>query len=356
MAIGTISRLLKGALARGSRGLPDPTIPSSAEEETYTRAPLPPAITTHELETTSHHQLQSTFFGKLPLEIRRQIYEELWLSSGLNQHIYQKRGRFSHCPCVTDHDAADERDDIVENYRLEKSLTNSDSFTDTALHRKLASPWTKHYRCEENLTQNGAPPNPFLLTLLSCKRMYLEAMDSMGEHLTFNFTSFQAAYDFVVLGRNAPFANKVRRLNFSFYLSRQEINNFLPWNSSRWQQLWECLGQLSELREVKLWLDGRLGQDQHELQLHGPALFKCLEQSPPEYRLTVNLPTDEDSEEKLDDPWGPRYRMDCFRDVDLQFRGAPAYRPCEGSCVMAAPQADVPSLEVMAWYGMSMAI
>jgi len=356
MGINILSQFFKDALTRAaqvSRGRHDPSIHHNAERKAYPRTELPPAIPTQDLESSSHHQLDSTFFGKLPLEIRRQIYQELWLSSGLSQHVYERNGRISHCPCVIDHDAADERDDLVEMHRLQKELTNTDSFTDTALHQQLSSPWTKHWKCEEQLNQHGAPPNPFMLSLLSCKRMYLEAMDSMGEHLTFNFTSFEAAYNFLVLGRNAPIANNVRQLNFAFYLSRQEINSFLPGSRSKWQQLWETLSHLSELREVKLWLDGRLGQDQHELQLHGPALFRCLQESP-KYKLTVNLPTDEATEDLLDDPWAPRYRLDSLRDVNLQFRGTPTYRPCDGARVMA--KNDMPSLEVMAWFGVSMSL
>jgi hypothetical protein len=180
-------------------------------------------------------------------------------------------------------------------------------------------------------------------------------MDSMSEHLAFSFTSFDAAYDFVVLGRNAPISNRVRRMNFSFYLSRQEIHSFLPWSESKWSQFWDALSQLSELREVKLWLDGRLGQDQHELQLNGPALFRCLGTGP-RFELTINLPTDEATEDLLDDPWAPRYAMDCLRNVNLQFRGAPTYRPCDKDRVLSAPSSTLPSLDVMAWYGMAMNI
>jgi hypothetical protein len=356
MAIGSITRFVKSALARAaqvtSRGS-DPAIQHDAERRATPRTALGPAIPVEDLEASSHHQLQSTLFGKLPLEIRRQIYQELWLSSGLSQHVFERRGRLQHCPCIIDHDEPDERDDLVEMYRLEKEITDSDSFKHRALHRKLASPWTKHWKCEENLSQNGAPPNPFLLSLLSCKRMHLEAMDSMSEHLTFNFTSFDAAYDFVVLGRNAPIANRVRSLNFSFYLTRQEINQFMSWGETRWSQFWASLAQLSELQDVKLWLDGRLGQDQHELQVHGPALFRCFGAGP-SFNLTINLPTDEETEDKLDDPWGPRYAMDCLRDVNLEFRGLPTYRPCAGDCVLSAPSNGVPTLEIMAWYGLGM--
>ncbi|RYO86952.1 hypothetical protein DL766_009604 [Monosporascus sp. MC13-8B] len=318
------------------------------------RTPLSEPIPAGQLAETAHHQFQSDFFGKLPLEIRRQIYEELWRSAGESQHIFHMSGRLRRCVCITDHDAEDERDDIVENFKLEKSLTHETYFSNPALHRQLSSTWTKHWKCEEHMAKHGAnEPAPFLPALTTCKRMYFECMDSIGEHVTLNFTSLQAAHDFAVIRRRAPIVSTIRRFNFSFYLSQQEIDKYMPWNDSQWKQLWQTLGGLENVRQVKLWLDGRLGSDQHGLQLNGPALFKCLDEAP-KYRLSVNLPTDEDAEEKLIDPWGPRYAMDCFQGVELQFRGAPAYRPSDKKGVCGPTNSAMPSLEVMAWYSMSM--
>ncbi len=175
------------------------------------------------------------------------------------------------------------------------------------------------------------------------------------------------AHDFAVARRHAPIVGEVRRLNLSFHLSRQEINSYMPWNESQWKDLWRALGGLASLREVKLWLDGRLGPDLHDLQLKGPALFQCLGEGEgdaplppprPRYALAVSLPTDEATEDALalTDPWGPRYGMDYFRDVELQFRGAPAYRPSDKKGVCGPANSAAPSLEVMAWYSMSMNI
>ena len=182
---------------------------------------------------------------------------------------------------------------------------------------------------------------------------YLECLQSIGEHLTLNFTSVQAAHDFLVTRRQAPISREIRRLNFSFHLSCEDINNYMPWNDSEWKQLWQTLSTLQNVREVRLWLDGRLISDLHELMPSGPALFKCLG-GPPEYKLTVSLPTNEIVEDRLTDPWAPRYGMAYFRGVDLQFRGGPAYRPSDKKGVHGPVNSTMPSLEIMAWYSMSM--
>lgn len=136
------------------------------------RTPLPEPIPAEQLAETAQDQFQSDFFGKLPLEIRRQIYEELWRTTSEDQHIFHHQGRLCRCACITDHDAEDERDDIVEGFRQAKALTNATYFSDPALHRQLSSSWTKHWKCEEHLDKHGAnEPSPFLPALMTCKRM-----------------------------------------------------------------------------------------------------------------------------------------------------------------------------------------
>ena len=133
---------------------------------------LPESIPAAELAESAHDQFESAFFGKLPHEIRRQIYEELWRATGTSHHVFHHGGRLRRCACITDHEAADERDDLVENFRREKSLTYKTYFSDAALHRQLSSAWTKHWKCEEHLARRG-PDNrsPFLPVLTTCKRM-----------------------------------------------------------------------------------------------------------------------------------------------------------------------------------------
>ena len=134
---------------------------------------LPEPTPAGEFADSAQNQFESAFFGKLPLEIRRQIYEELWRTTGgESHHIFHHSGRLRRCACVTDHDAEDERDGIVENFKLEKALTHKTYFSDPALHRQLSSMWTQHWRCEEHLAKCGMDKrSPFLPMLTTCKRM-----------------------------------------------------------------------------------------------------------------------------------------------------------------------------------------
>lgn len=52
----------------------------------------------------SRDQSQSPLFAKLPLDIRRHIYLQLWLDSGLTQHIYtfSKNSYLQSYPCLLD--------------------------------------------------------------------------------------------------------------------------------------------------------------------------------------------------------------------------------------------------------------
>lgn len=162
-------RRMLSAVARSVNSIHHGSSDSNACQE---REPLPEPIPVEQLAETAHDQFQSYFFGKLPLEIRRQIYEEIWRTTSEDQHIFHHNGRLRRCACITDHDAEDDRDDIVENFRLEKALTNETYFSNTALHQQLSSTWTKHWKCEEHLTKHGAKePSPFLSPLITCKRM-----------------------------------------------------------------------------------------------------------------------------------------------------------------------------------------
>lgn len=52
----------------------------------------------------SHDQSQSPLFARLPLDIRRQIYLQLWLECGLTQHIYtfSNNSYLQSYPCILD--------------------------------------------------------------------------------------------------------------------------------------------------------------------------------------------------------------------------------------------------------------
>ncbi|KAK7744305.1 hypothetical protein SLS62_010263 [Diatrype stigma] len=75
-------------------------MPSPPSSPSLTTAPAP-TPDRDALRATADLQLGSSFFGRLPLEIREIIYSEFWIVSGLKQHIFRRDdGRLTHCPCL----------------------------------------------------------------------------------------------------------------------------------------------------------------------------------------------------------------------------------------------------------------
>lgn len=134
-------------------------------------ADVPPttAPDPEELERTADDQRQSPLL-RLPIEIRRYIYDDVFEDAGLTQHVYVKDGRYTHTRCITDHDGPDERQvEVGKIYPRENR-----SFHHPVWSRRLLSSWANHWRCEEAAVaaaEEGPPtPTPFWALLLCCKR------------------------------------------------------------------------------------------------------------------------------------------------------------------------------------------
>lgn len=173
-------------------------------------------------------QSGSSFFTIFPLEVRRNIYRQLWESCGIRQHIFATGDshlapQLTHAECITDPDARDirgdevhrtcpyDREDIPAQYdgpgdidgAYDDITNDEDTFEDWS--RRLNSKWFNHWACEERSRCSaaslpmrktyGSGPNfhssPFMATLLACKRMHEEVRESMYESLTFSFNDPQ---------------------------------------------------------------------------------------------------------------------------------------------------------------------
>ena len=119
-----------------------------------------------DLERTANKQRQSALL-RLPIEIRRRIYNHAFEDAGLTRHVYVKKGRYTHTACITDHDAPDERQaEMREIFPMMRTSLN-----DPIWSRRLLSSWSNHWRCEEAATARRKPiPTPFMGLLLCCKR------------------------------------------------------------------------------------------------------------------------------------------------------------------------------------------
>ena len=125
-------------------------------------------------QATAHLQLSSSFFGKLPLEIRDIIYSEVWAASGLRQHVFSRDDRLVHCPCLLASGKDDKKDDEFEEVWQNRRRSRTGSIVvDEKWASRFSSSWNDHWICEEEMLSN-AKPKPhalFLPALLTCKRM-----------------------------------------------------------------------------------------------------------------------------------------------------------------------------------------
>lgn len=182
-------------------------------------------------------QDHSPLFATLPLEIRRNVYQQLWLDCGLTQHIFatSKKSYLMSFPCILSadlnreprhpsHPADAGADDYAQTEQPQTHDNHGD--IDSAL-QELSShelgvadysrppnntPWCAHFTCFRNKTEKwghsfarmysafyrGFRVQPdlrnstILTTFLVCKRMYQEASESVFSKIRFCFTTMLA--------------------------------------------------------------------------------------------------------------------------------------------------------------------
>lgn len=126
------------------------TAPTTATTITTT-TPVP-------AKTTQHDQLQTKLFGALPAEVREMIYQELWRSSGMGQHIIRTEAGYAHAGCVvyrpTDHDedgGGQQQEGAAEGDAPWGSMWMApDPRGSVPLwYKREMSTWCDHWRCEE---------------------------------------------------------------------------------------------------------------------------------------------------------------------------------------------------------------
>ena len=170
------------------------------------------------IEASAKSQADSMFLSRLPVDIRLQIYGELWRGAGLSQHIFKRAdcandgqdrrtSRFTHWPCTTEFSLEDDRQEaLAEALEAMGSIPNGilgGSFANHVWSHRMYSPWYNHWACRRNMraayglgeerfddrSQYQMPcpvgcqehaavrvsslrgRDPFLPTLLTCKRM-----------------------------------------------------------------------------------------------------------------------------------------------------------------------------------------
>ncbi|KAK6213078.1 hypothetical protein QIS74_09080 [Colletotrichum tabaci] len=248
-------------------------------------------------------QLQSSFFSALPLEIRQSIYRHLWLATGSTQHVYQSGASLlaplSHCRCIADLDAEDTRE--VELARILNTPPGDPATVEAGVgpgsteerdaimewRYRVVSTWCNHWPCEEeppvlravdtDALEDGSEEketmplknresqhrllvkefSPFLATLLTCRRMHGEAVDSIYDATTFSFVGTDALSRF--LNTTAP--DSLARITKLHLTWRAPIATYMNLDSeesltemARWEKMWaEVALKIPRLKELRIW-------------------------------------------------------------------------------------------------------
>ncbi|KAI1413931.1 hypothetical protein F5Y13DRAFT_160348 [Hypoxylon sp. FL1857] len=207
-------------------------------------------------------QPASTFLRDLPIEIRRMIYNLVWIGpydhkyhAVRGRHIHFQNGHWVSTRCVMYED--DEDLDLVQNnmdivYRSGKG--------DLLMwQRRLASTWgCRHWRCEERVQherRKSVDRTNFMSMMLVCKRMFPEVVESIFESHKFLFNDFFSAHRFFVYSPS-PYISSIRHLDLSLSLPFHEYLPFIiDGNKSRVRELWEALGRITCLHTLRISLD-----------------------------------------------------------------------------------------------------
>lgn len=120
------------------------------------------------LAATAQPQFSSSFFERLPYEIRRKIYEELWALHDTRWHIHSFEGHVGPVfPCITGPEDEDKR------YTKFQASKDADAIV---WETRLRSPWNTHWACAEAATARASkmrrrrvlPTDPIRFPLQIC--------------------------------------------------------------------------------------------------------------------------------------------------------------------------------------------
>lgn len=230
----------------------------------------------HHMAASARPQTASPFFDKLPAEIRRQIYDDLWDLHPTAWHVDDHKGRpVPVFPCV----AACHDDDL----RYAKFLAAAGGDDAAVWEDRLRSPWNTHWQCAEAAITTPSRRQRRMLSpadhtrtllhllapLLVCKRMYTECVEALDKALTFCFTDVVVARNF--LAKHAA-SKTIRNINISLRLKPLLTELYFPQGpdgepqphigglpvtakDNPWEDLCRRLSALPDLRHLHIRLD-----------------------------------------------------------------------------------------------------
>ncbi|KAK9785936.1 hypothetical protein SCARD494_11605 [Seiridium cardinale] len=216
-------------------------------------------------------QLQSDFFGELPREIRDMIYLQFWAVCGSRQHVFEQDGNMTHSPCILQAGEKDTTNEDFEKVWYEQQAKIPGSKLHSAKWaRQMSSTWHEHWRCEETMLDAQAQGQEkgilFLSSLLTCKRMYREALPSLYSHTTLILTSLPLSHRFLVYNPS-PHTNLLQSLELSLSVPYATLhsqrctraaNSNIILRHNKWSELCTSLSnsdRFAALRNLVLRLD-----------------------------------------------------------------------------------------------------
>ncbi|KAI6087653.1 hypothetical protein F4821DRAFT_235579 [Hypoxylon rubiginosum] len=261
MALGKIQSKVRSFFRSNLQKRRRPSTPSSEYENKRPKTELVLAVS-DDNSSGFNQQLASPFFRDLPIEIRKMIYGLVWLGqwdhkyhSGRGRHLHFQDGHWTNTRCVMYED--DEDSGLIQR-NMDTAHTSGKG--DLLLWQKrLASTWgSRHWRCEERLQygrQKSVDKTNFMAMMLVCKRMFPEVVESIFESHQFLFNDFFSAHRFFVYSPS-PYASHIRHLDLTLSLPFHEYTPFIvDQPKSRVRELWEALGNISCLHDLRVSLD-----------------------------------------------------------------------------------------------------
>ncbi|TLD04093.1 hypothetical protein PgNI_11166 [Pyricularia grisea] len=200
-------RRLLGRTNADSDGIEHPT---AAAKDVATTDPAPQnknrpenrRATREELESTTDEQLSSLFFTRLPPELRRMIYAQVWSDAAGNGRMHLDSGGIAeaplrHVPCIVGH---------VQPGGVNAAGTQhpEQGMLWWTQNQLLALHWAAHAECARarrlRPIRDTSVPDPqlegeqpeqgiFMPLFLTCKRMYSESITTLFETTTLIFQS-----------------------------------------------------------------------------------------------------------------------------------------------------------------------
>ncbi|KAI1811694.1 hypothetical protein GGS20DRAFT_588280 [Poronia punctata] len=177
----------------------------------------------------------STFFGKLPLEIRNMVYAHKWSGAYDNmyheprgRHLHFKDGHWLHTRCVM----AEQDDKDIDLIQAQMDLIHNTGQGDLlAWQRRLASTWGhRHWRCEERV-EYGKPTaidrTDLGALMVVCKKIHHEVMQSFVQCHKLMFNDLYSAYRFLVQQDAPHLLHSIRHLDLTLSVPFHELIPFI---------------------------------------------------------------------------------------------------------------------------------